>query len=151
MMKNSATDRRYIGDNAVEAIATPASPEESAPDAPPVAEDFMPQQLEAMEAVKAIISATGSKHRYKVRFYPRKKHCEVAYRNCMVCSFPRGGDNAVTSIRFMGTMVEGRKQFTEMPLSDVAAVESFAPQIIKQLEFIDWWYLNPKAETGGVE
>jgi hypothetical protein len=40
---------------------------------------------------------------------------------------------------------------TESPVEDVVAVDGFAPQIIKQLEFIDWWYLNPKAETGGIE
>lgn len=142
---------RYISDNAVEVTAAPVPPEESASDTSPVGEEFTAQQLEIMEAVKAIINATGSKHRYKVGFLSRKKYCEVSYRKFAVCVFPRGGNNTVTSIRFWGTTIEGRKQLAESPISDAAAVEYFAPQIIKQLEFIDWWYLNPKAETGGIE
>jgi hypothetical protein len=33
----------------------------------------------------------------------------------------------------------------------VEDIPSFRADIIKQLEFIDWWFLNPKAETGGIE
>jgi hypothetical protein len=68
-----------------------------------------------------------------------------------VCAFPLGSNCEISSIRFWGTSVENRKKFSEFPLSGAAAVAEYAPDIIKQLEFIDWWYLNPKAETGGVE
>ena len=141
---------RYISDNALEVTAAPA-PSENVADTPNDALQFTAEQLEATEAVKTIIATTGSKHRYKVKTQLRKKYCVVNYRNCMVCSFPLVDNNDISSIRFMGTTVEKRKQLSEFPLSSAAAVGEFAPQIIKQLEFIDWWYLNPKAETGGVE
>lgn len=144
-----AAIHRYIADSAVEVTAT--LPEEATPDAAPVVEGFTPQQMTVMEAVKAVIASTGSKHRYKVSFVSRRKYCEVSYRKYAVCTFPRNGDNAVTMIRFWGTTIEGRKLLTESPCADATAVTGFASQIIKQLEFIDWVYLNPKAETGGIE
>jgi hypothetical protein len=137
---------RYINDNAIEAAAAPAPPEDVA-DAPL----FTAEQLEAMEAVKAVIAATGSKHRYKVNFFLRKNYCEVNYRKRAVCAFPHDGNLEIKSIRFWATSVEKRKQFSEFPLSGAAAVAEYAPDIIKQLEFIDWWCLNPKDETGGGE
>jgi hypothetical protein len=75
----------------------------------------------------------------------------VNYRKCAVCAFPHDGNLEIKSVRFWGTSVEKRKNVSEFPLSGASAVSEFAPQIVKQLEFIDWWYLNPKAETGGVE
>jgi hypothetical protein len=138
--------RRYLSDNVIEAAAAPALSEEPA-DAP----QFTAEQLEAMEAVRAVIAGTGSKHRYKVNFFYRKNYCEVNYRKCAVCAFPHEGNLEIKSIRFRGTSVENRRKISEFPLSGASAVVEYAPNIIKQLEFIDWWCLNPKAETGGVE
>ena len=138
--------QRYMSDNAVEIATTPL--EENLSDTSNEAPQFTAKQLKAIEDVKAIIATTGSKHRYKVKEYLRKKHCGVEYRRVTVCAFPFGDDNDISSIRFWGTTIEKRKQISEFPLLEV---KDFAPQIIKQLEFIDWWYLNPKPETGGVE
>jgi hypothetical protein len=140
---------RYITDSAVETAQT--SPDELLTENSLSSDIFSSKQLEVMEAVKSTIISTKSKHRYKVNFVLRRKYCEVSYRKYAVCVFPRIGNDLVSTIRFFGTTVESRKLTTESPCIDAASVSVFSPQIIKQLEFIDWLYLNPKAESGGIE
>jgi hypothetical protein len=140
---------RYTSDNAVE-VATATAISDDTSDGIRSDEQFSPQQIKVMEAVKAIVVATGSKHRYKVRFDLRKNYCKVSYRNCTLCAFPLSENSEIETIRFMGTALENRRQTSEYPLTGVAAVEDFAPLITKQLEFIDWWYLNQNQKRAGL-
>lgn len=94
----------------------------------------------ALEIVKSIIAAADGCHSDKVRLQVKKNCTLINYRNCMVCSLTFGEDSKVTALKFMGATLETRKQASVYEYGDL---NSYAEEIIKQVDFIDWWYLNP--------
>jgi hypothetical protein len=138
---------RYINDNAVEVTATPAPPEETAPETSQTSES----SAKAFAIVKSIVESTGSKHRYKLKLNETNKYITVNYRNCSLLNLLKTANGSFDVARLHGTTLESRKQTATRDINGVNDIPSLRAEIIKQLEFIDWWYLNPKAETGGVE
>ncbi len=109
------------------------------------ADGFTAQQTEAMEVVKSIIASTGNTR--TIKFYSRKNYCEVNYRSCTVCAFPRGENNEVTAIRFWGLTAATRMETSDSPLADTAAIFAFTRQIEEQLEYIDRISTKPWKRT----
>lgn len=94
--------------------------------------------------VKGIIESTGNKNVEKTRVQNTKtqRRLLVNYRNFMIFSIAFGENSEVTSIRFMGTTSETRKKANTFEFSSSADIGKYKDEIIKQVEFIDQWYLN---------
>ena len=138
---------RYISDNAMEVTAAPALFDKPT---------FEPGQtsdisLKAFALVKSIVESTGSKHRYKLKLNETNKYVTVNYRRCSLINLLKTQDGYFDIVRFYGTSIETRKQTINHDISGIDDISSLRDLIIKQLEFIDWWYLNPRADKGGIE
>lgn len=93
---------------------------------------------------KEIITAAGSKNAEKTKLQKTKtgKRLLVNYRNCMVFSVALGTDGKVESLRFMGTTDDTRKTGYEFVMNSEEEISSYKDEIIKQVDYIDRWYLN---------
>ena len=105
-----------------------------------VADDSKAVAEIALEIVKGIIAATGSKHADKIRLQVKKNCVLINYRNCMVCSLVFDEDHSAKALKFMGDTLETRKQASVYEYDDL---NSHKEEIVKQANFIDWWYANP--------
>ena len=94
----------------------------------------------ALAIVKSVIAATGSKHADKIRLQIKKNCVLINYRNCMVCSLVFDENHSAKALKFMGDTLETRKQASVYEYGDL---NSHKEEIVKQANFIDWWYANP--------
>lgn len=97
---------------------------------------------------KEIITAAGSKNAEKTKLQRTKtgKRLLVNYRNCMVFSVALGTDGKIESLRFMGTTDGTRKTSYEFAMNGQEEIIGYRNEIIKQVEYIDRWYLNASSK-----
>ncbi|MDR1572379.1 MAG: type I restriction enzyme HsdR N-terminal domain-containing protein [Clostridiales Family XIII bacterium] len=138
---------RYIADNAKEQTAE-LEPTEIGPvnDA-----THSPDELKAFDWVKYCVESTGSEHRYKLRLNKCKGFSAAYYRNCHLVSFVTNDAGDVVAIRVMGTTLQTRKSKSTYSIMGLDELANYSDVLYKHLEFINWWYLNPESETGGIE
>lgn len=115
-------------------VAKTAKPSENA-----VTDDGKAIAEIALSIVKSIIEATGSKHSDKIRLQVKKNCVLINYRNCMVCSLMFDEEHSAKALKFMGNTLETRKQASVYEYGDL---NSHKEEIVKQANFIDWWYAN---------
>lgn len=114
------------------------SPDEyTASDEKPVEEHASPEDF--YDIVKGIVSETGSKHYQKMYLQNSKKCSMVCYRNRIVCTLVPDKCGS-TKIKFMGTTPETRKKASLFSISNCDDLREYKDNIMKQIEFIDWWY-----------
>ncbi|GHU56989.1 hypothetical protein AGMMS49975_21510 [Clostridia bacterium] len=101
----------------------------------------------AFDFVKSVIESTGSQYVNKMYLQNSKKCALINYRNCMVCSLVFDKENTVTAIRFMGATIETRKKASMFDFVGLDSLSEYKDAIVKQVEFIDWWYQNPKSKA----
>jgi hypothetical protein len=103
------------------------------------------EEASAFEFVKGVVNEIGSKFVNKMRLQNTKNCVLINYRNCMVCGLVYNSERLITNVRFMGATIDTRKKATNHEFCGVNTLEAFKDDIARQVEFIDWWYLNPKA------
>ncbi len=96
----------------------------------------------AFEIVKGIVKAAGNKNSEKLCLQYSKKCDLVCYKNRVVCTFSFGKQGEITAVKFMGTTVETRKIPSIYTLHNCSELYKYREDILKQIEFIDLWYLS---------
>jgi hypothetical protein len=87
--------------------------------------------------------------KYKLTFKEWKKYASVYYRSAAIIGFVFDESHNITAVRFMGTTLETRKAVTEHKIENPSDLSGIMGFIRRQIEFVNWWWDNPQATSGG--
>ena len=101
-----------------------------------------------LDFVQSIVGETIGK--YKLTFKDWKTYASVYYRSAAICGFVFDEKKNITAVKFMGTAHETRKTITEIKIESQSDLDKIKDFILRQIEFVNWWWNNPTIKTGGV-
>lgn len=87
--------------------------------------------------------------KYKLTLKDWGKYASIYYRSCAICGFVFDDNHNVTAVKFMGTTLESRKSVTEHKIESLKDLLDIKDSVLRQIEFVNWWWNNPQATGGG--
>jgi hypothetical protein len=114
----------------------------------PTVEADAPEITSPLDFVKSVVADVIGK--YKLTFKDWTKYASVTYRSVMIIGFTFDDSKNITAVKFMGTTLETRKTVTEHKIETAADLHKVSAEIIRQIEFANYWWNIPKAESAAV-
>jgi hypothetical protein len=110
--------------------------------------DLPTETVTPFDFVKFTVGGVVGK--YKLTFKDWKTYASVYYRSAAIIGFVFDESHNITAVRFMGTTLETRKAVIEHKIENPSDLSGIMGFIRRQIEFINWWWDNPQATSGGV-